>query len=91
MRDNFNKQLEDLYSSVKYMGSLCEKAIENASQTVVGDNADKIKEYAKNVNFYEKETKTSFHGEEMDCSARRCCSDSCSNLLLYCSSRNKHP
>lgn len=54
MRDNFNKQLEDLYSSVKYMGSLCEKAIENASQTVVGDNADKIKEYAKNVNFYEK-------------------------------------
>ena len=55
MRDNFNKQLEDLYSSVKYMGSLCEKAIENASQTVVGDNADKIKEYAKNVNFYEKE------------------------------------
>ena len=42
-------------------------------------------------NFYEKETKTSFHGEEMDCSARRCCSDSCSNLLLYCSSRNKHP
>ena len=37
------------------MGSLCEKAIENASQTVVGDNADKIKEYAKNVNFYEKE------------------------------------
>lgn len=55
MRDNFNKQLEDLYSSVKYMGGLCEKAIENASQTVVGDNADKIKEYAKNVNFYEKE------------------------------------
>ena len=45
MRDNFNRQLEDLYSSVKYMGSLCEKAIENASQTVVGDNADKIKEY----------------------------------------------
>ena len=56
MRDNFNKQLEDLYSSVKYMGSRCEKAIENASQTVVGDNADKIKEYAKNVNFYEKES-----------------------------------
>lgn len=55
MRDNFNKQLEDLYSSVKYMGGLCEKAIENASQTVVGDNSDKIKEYAKNVNFYEKE------------------------------------
>ena len=37
----------------------------------------------RRINFYEKETKTSFHGEEMDCSARRCCSDSCSNLLLY--------
>ena len=49
---------------------------------------DKIE---RRINFYEKETKTSFHGEEMDCSARRCCSDSCSNLLLYCSSRNKHP
>lgn len=57
MRDIFNKQLEDLFTSVKDMGILCEKAIEKAAQSVLLDNQSEetYKSIAKSVNSFEKE------------------------------------
>lgn len=57
MRDKFNKQLEDLYTSVKDMGILCEKAIEKASQTVLSEklSEETYNLFVKSVNSYEKE------------------------------------
>lgn len=57
MRDIFNKQLEDLFTSVKDMGILCEKAIEKAAQSVLLDNQSEetYKSIAKSVNNFEKE------------------------------------
>ena len=40
MRDNFAKQLDELYVSVKDMGILCEKAIEKAAKTLLDPNSD---------------------------------------------------
>lgn len=57
MRDNFNKQLDDLYTSVRNMGILCEKAIEKASQTVLSENQSEetYKSFVESVNSFEKE------------------------------------
>lgn len=57
MRDIFNKQLEDLFTSVKDMGILCEKAIEKAAQSVLLDNQSEetYKSISKSVNSFEKE------------------------------------
>lgn len=73
MRDFFNKQLDELYTSVNYMGTLCEKAIENASLTIIDDKAEQINSFRKNVNFYEKEIN---HSEEY-------IEKLCMNLLLH--------
>lgn len=57
MRDKFNKQLEDLYTSVRDMGILCEKAINKAAQTILpeGQSEETYKQLVKSVNNYEKE------------------------------------
>lgn len=57
MRDIFNKQLEDLFTSAKDMGILCEKAIEKAAQSVLLDNQSEetYKSISKSVNSFEKE------------------------------------
>lgn len=57
MREKFNKQLEDLYTSVRDMGILCEKAIDKAAQTIIpnGQSEETYKSLVKSVNSYEKE------------------------------------
>lgn len=57
MRDKFNKQLEDLYTGVRDMGILCEKAIEKASQTILSEklSEETYNLIVKSVNSYEKE------------------------------------
>ncbi len=57
MREKLNKQLEDLYTSVRDMGILCEKAIETASQTILPNeqSEETYKSLVKSVNSYEKE------------------------------------
>lgn len=57
MRDIYNKQLEDLYTAIKNMGVLCEKAIETASQTVLSENQNEetYVSLVQSVSLYEKE------------------------------------
>lgn len=57
MREIFSKQLQDLFTSVKDMGILCEKAIEKAAQSVLLDNQSEetYKSISKSVNSFEKE------------------------------------
>lgn len=57
MREKFNKQLEDLYTSVRDMGILCEKAIDKAAQTIIPNeqSEETYKSLVKSVNSYEKE------------------------------------
>lgn len=57
MRDNFAKQLDELYVSVKDMGILCEKAIEKAAKTILSNdkNEDNYVALVKEVDNYEKE------------------------------------
>lgn len=57
MREKFNKQLVDLYTSVRDMGILCEKAIDKAAQTIIQNeqNEETYKSLVKSVNSYEKE------------------------------------
>ena len=57
MRDNFAKQLDELYVSVKDMGILCEKAIEKAAKTILlnDKNEDNYVALVKEVDNYEKE------------------------------------
>lgn len=57
MREKFNKQLVDLYTSVRDMGILCEKAIDKAAQTIIPNeqSEETYKSLVKSVNSYEKE------------------------------------
>ena len=57
MREKFNKQLVDLYTSVRDMGILCEKAIDKAAQTILANeqSEETYKSLVKSVNSYEKE------------------------------------
>lgn len=57
MRDIYNKQLEDLYTAIKNMGVLCEKAIETASKTVLSENQNEetYVSLVQSVSLYEKE------------------------------------
>ncbi len=57
MREKFNKQLVDLYTSVRDMGILCEKAIGKAAQTIIPNeqSEETYKSLVKSVNSYEKE------------------------------------
>lgn len=57
MRDKYNKQLKGLYTSVKDMGILCEKAIDKAAQTILPNeqSEETYKSLVKSVNSYEKE------------------------------------
>lgn len=57
MREKFNKQLVDLYTSVRDMGILCEKAIDKATQTIIPNeqSEETYKSLVKSVNSYEKE------------------------------------
>lgn len=57
MREKFNKQLVDLYTSVRDMGILCEKAIDKAAQTILPNeqSEETYKSLVKSVNSYEKE------------------------------------
>ena len=57
MRDNFAKQLDELYVSVKDMGILCEKAIEKAAKTILSNdkNEDNYVALVKEVDDCEKE------------------------------------
>lgn len=57
MREKFNEQLVDLYTSVRDMGILCEKAIDKAAQTIIPNeqSEETYKSLVKSVNSYEKE------------------------------------
>lgn len=57
MRDNFAKQLDELYVSVKDMGILCEKAIEKSAQTILlnDDSEENFLALVKEVDDCEKE------------------------------------
>lgn len=57
MRDNFAKQLDELYVSVKDMGILCEKAIEKSARTILSndDSEENFLALVKEVDDCEKE------------------------------------
>ncbi|MDD6644974.1 MAG: phosphate signaling complex protein PhoU [Oscillospiraceae bacterium] len=57
MRDNFAKQLDELYVSVKNMGILCEKAIEKSARTILSndDSEENYLTLVKEVDDCEKE------------------------------------